>query len=303
MQHVPFTDDEIRVQCRNHLAQRTPGVDDDRANFVVLQPETSNGSFAVKIASDFDKPGLRYELAFMTFLNKLPRSNRYKVPRGYGIVKDDNRDYLVMEYLEGPTMWEVMKYGAADLPERDANDIAAALQELRNNSKCRQDLLDSNRLTPLGHWHPQSYIFSPDRDGGRSVANLEDFKDFMTVRFEKAGVDMAIVPLSGWVLTHDDLSPHNFKRCADNRIGILDLRTTFLAPFWWEFYGLHQSRETEKWIIPLKKAMHRYEMAAPEPVVQELDDKWMDWFVKQGPSYGRMERKLGKGKFESPIPT
>src|SRR6201999_1215968 len=112
--------------------------------------------FAVKIAINFEKEGLQYELAMMQFLKQSTVSKMCTIPTGYGIIEDDRSNgYLVMENLHGPTMWEIMGNGTRELSEEDANDIAAALLALRDARPLCDVLIKSNALTPLTHWHPQ----------------------------------------------------------------------------------------------------------------------------------------------------
>jgi len=65
MENVPFTRSEIVEQCRYHRQNRSS---DDLANFVVLRDRDGRDTdFAVKIASAFDREGLRYDLARAPF--------------------------------------------------------------------------------------------------------------------------------------------------------------------------------------------------------------------------------------------
>ena len=284
MDSVPYSNDEIFTQCRAHLANISSRFDDSRARFVVLQPKRSSISYAVKIDGAFEKNELEYERAFMDFLQSPPTS--YRFPKTFGIIEDEQYAYLVMEYLEGPTLWQVMREGAIELPESDADDVVTALRELHNDQQSAQKLLQSRSLTPLGHWHPQGFIFAPDGDGGRLVLNLDDFISFMTIRFNAAEINMKHVPLDEWTLAHGDVTPENFIRCTDGRLGIVDCRTTFLAPSWWEAYALRVSGADPRWLGPLEKAMKRQKMNPPEALVEEMD-KFPPWFCLQGGAYGR----------------
>ena len=285
MDGLPYTEAEIKAHCQTHLASVKSRFDDPEARFVVLPPKGAGARYAVKLAGGFQKPALNYERAFMEFLSS--DSKYYRVPKIYAMFEDKKYAYLVMEYLEGPTMWQVVKEGTTQLSPKDANDIAVAFLELRNGGKRIQDLQKAGSLTPLEHWDPQGHMFSPDGDGGRLLLNQSDFVSFMTSRFKEAGMDMSAVSLDEWVLTHGDLTPRNLKRCTDGRIGILDYRTMFLAPTWWEFYALHLCGESNFWVGPLKEAMRRQRITAPATLVEALDAKWIPWFSAKGGAWAR----------------
>lgn len=285
MEDVPFTPTEILKQCRPRL-QDPWG---DKANFVVLQDKNGQDTdFAVKIACGFDKEGLQYDLAMMQFLKQSTVSNKCTIPTGYGIIEDcSNNGYLVMQNLRGPTIWEVMDNGAQELSEEDANDIAVALLALRDARPLCDVLIKSNALTPLTHWHPQGPLFGYDNDGGRVVDDRDDFQSFMTVRFKEAKVDPEIVPVTTTVLAHGEPSPHNLKRCPNGTIGIMDLRTTFLAPAWWDYYAVHISRDGPQYAGPLKRAMISYGMGVSDDLLRELDTKFKEWFFYFGGAFAR----------------
>ncbi|KAM6493911.1 hypothetical protein JOM56_010272 [Amanita muscaria] len=289
MENVPFTPSEISEQCRSHLQDCS---DDDLANFVVLEDKNGRDTdFAVKIARDFYRDSIRYDLAMMQFLKQSTISKKYTIPTGYGIVEDGRNNYLVMENLRGPTIWEVMDNGAQVLSEDDADDIAGALLALRENRSLCDTLLKSNALTPLTHWYPEGQIFGFDNDGGRLVRDRDDFHRFMTARFNAAEVDPEIVPVTTTVLAHGEPSPHNLKRCLDGTIGIMDLRTTFLAPAWWDYYAVHICEEGPKYSEPLKRAMTTHGMGVGDDVLRELDAKFLKWFWYFGGGFARAERK------------
>ena len=244
-------------------------------------------SYAVKISGGFDKGGLLYERSFMELFQ--PPTSSYRFPKTFGIVDDGFDAYLVMEYLEGQTMWEIMQQGANELPASDANDVVNALCELRNDHQRAEKLLHIRSLTPLQHWYPQAFIFAPDGDGGRLIKDIDDFVSFLTIRFKAAEVDMDVISLSDctdWVLTHGDVTPGNFIRCADGKLGIIDTRTMFLAPSWWEAYALRAFGADPNWFTPLEKAMRRRKLTLPDAVIQELD-KFADWFSLLGGTYSR----------------
>jgi hypothetical protein len=109
----------------------------------------------------------------------------------------------------------------------------------------------------------------------------------VTVRFQAAKVDLEIVPVTTIVLAHGDPSPHNLKRCVDGTIGIMDLRTTFLAPAWWDYYAVHICEGGLKYAEPLKKAMTRHGMCVGDDVLRELDTKFRSWFCLLGGGFAR----------------
>ena len=280
MEDVPFTPSEIMKQCRPRLQDRSG----DKANFVVLQDKNGQDTdFAVKIACDFEREGLR----MMRFLKQSTISNKCTIPTGYGIIEDRSNGYLVMENLRGPTIWEVMDNGAQELSEKDANDIAIALLAIRDAQSLCDILIKSNALTPLTYWHPQGPLFGYDNDGGRLVDDRDDFHNFMTIRFKEAKIDPEIVPVTTTVLAHGEPSPHNLKRCLDGTIGVMDLRTTFLAPEWWDYYAVHISRDGSQYAKPLKRAMTRYGMGVSDDLLRELDTKFTKWFFYYGGAFAR----------------
>lgn len=279
---VPYTEEEIRTQCRKHLRKNSAW--NPQARIVKLQPRRGSVSYAVKIADGFAKDKLCYEEAFMNFFQ--PASASYRFPRSFGIIEDKFDAYLVMEYLEGPTLWQVMQEGAVELSESDANDVVDALRDLHDDQQRAQALFQTRSLTPIRHWYPQAFIFAPDGDGGRLITDLDDFISFLTVRLQAAEVDMNVVPLNEWTLAHGDVTPENFIRCTDGKLGIIDFRTTFLAPSWWEAYALRVNQAEPKWVKPLEKAMRRAEMTVPDSVKAELD-KLLRWFFVFGSAYSR----------------
>jgi hypothetical protein len=109
----------------------------------------------------------------------------------------------------------------------------------------------------------------------------------MTVRFNAAEVDPEIVPVATTVLAHGEPSPHNLKRCLDRTIGIMDLRTTFLAPAWWDYYAVHICEEGPKYAEPLKRTMTRHGMGVGDDVLRELDTKFKKWFWYFGGGFAR----------------
>lgn len=287
MENVSMREEDIKNQCRAHLAKPSEGAGRGKRNFLVLKDGGFDSSFAVKIASGFDKWGLEYDLAFMQFFEQYSSSKKYTVPIGYGIIEDDGYSYLVMQNVRGKTIWEVMDNGGQRLSDDDADAIAAAIVDMRADQGLSQLLTESNSLTPLCHWYPESPIFGYDNDGGRRVNDWTDFEKFMTVRFKEAGVDLEVVPLSPRVITHGELSPHNLKKCPDGSIGILDLRTAFAAPPWWEFYAIHSSKEDLNFAEPLMRAMIRHGMGIGDKTREELDNKFRPWFARLGGSFAR----------------
>ncbi|KAJ7750311.1 hypothetical protein B0H16DRAFT_1724711 [Mycena metata] len=205
---------------------------------------------------------LEYDMAFIELLNR-STSERYRVPKAYGIIDDGRSSYLVMDCLE------------------DANDIAAVYQDLRNDHRgLFQELIQSWSLTPLRHWWPQGYIFFRDYDGCRLVDDAHDFTDFMSTRFKEAEIDSNLVPLNeASVFIHGNPGPDNLMRCSDGKIGLLHFHMSFFGPPWWEFYALHGSPAPDRWLMPLKKAMALHGMAAPDGLIGELDEKFIFWFT------------------------
>jgi hypothetical protein len=222
-------------------------------------------------------------------LKSSTKSKTYTLPTGYGIIHDGDYRYLVMEYLEGPTMWEVMGNGAHELLEDCANKIAAVVQELRQSLQLCESLLKLNALTPLVHWYPQSTIFVLDNDGGRVLDDITDFIGFMNH-------DRSL-PRSWSQLECRSSSPkrdHSWraftkklKLCPDGINGIMDLQTTFVTPTWWKYYALHAAHYGPKYTNPLKKAMVRYGMDASSEIIDQLDFKFIPWFAKLGGAWSR----------------
>ncbi|GJJ12160.1 hypothetical protein Clacol_006401 [Clathrus columnatus] len=220
MDKVPFKSADIIKQCRDHFRAH-PGTSDIMDHFVILKDSKGNEtSFGVKIGDFFEGHVLTYDDTMMRALKSKTKPKNFTIPTRYGTISDED-DYLVMENLEGKTIWEIMENGTRELPESCANKIAAAIHELRQNS---------DALTPQVHWYPQGGIFPYDNEGGRVVTNIKDFLNFMTVRFQYAGIKLDDVPLTPRVITHGGLSPRNLKLCPDGTIGFMDLRTSFVGP-------------------------------------------------------------------------
>ena len=177
-----------------------------------------------------------------------------------------------------------MDNGAQDLSEEDANDIAGALLALREDRSLCDTLLKSNALTSPTHWYPKGQMFGFDNNGGPLV---HDRGDFHTARFNAAEVDPEIVPVTTTVLAHGDPSPRNLKRCLDGPIRIVDLRTTFLAPAWWDYYAVHICEGGPKYTEPLKSAMTRHGMGVGDDLLRELNTKFIKWFWCFGGGFAR----------------
>ncbi|KAJ7212198.1 hypothetical protein GGX14DRAFT_447903 [Mycena pura] len=292
MESVRLTSAEIKQQCHDRLRQRPPPFSDDKSNYVVLCDKYGQETeFAVKIADAFSADQLQYDLAMMQFFKNGPASDKYTTPTGYGILEDTNYSFLVMERLSGQTTWERMNNGADDLSPADATAIAEALEALQKDRIRSSILIRGNKLTPLTHWHPQGQLFGYDNDGGRMVDDRDDFHSFLKVRFEEAEVDPEVVSVTTDCLAHGEPSPHNLIHCPDGRIAFLDLRTTFLAPRWWDYYAVHRSIGGSKYSEPLKRAMERCGMGIDQRVLAELDDKFLPWFCRLGGAWARRENK------------
>ncbi|GJJ12164.1 hypothetical protein Clacol_006405 [Clathrus columnatus] len=290
MDKVPFEPAEIIKQCRDHFRAH-PDASDVMDHFVVLKDSKGNEtSFGVKIGDVFDGYILTYDNTMMQALKSKTKPKNFTIPTRYGTISERN-DYLVMENLEGPTIWEIMENGTRELPQSCAIKIAAAVHELRQSMEFCNSLIESDALTPRVHWYPQGGIFPYDNEGGRVITSIQDFTNFMTLRFQRAGIDLKDVPLTPLVMTHGGLSPRNLKLCPDGTIGFMDLRTSFVGPTWWEYYALRVSDEDPKFTEPLKKAMIRYGISASNKIMFELDKKFIPWFARYGGALARYENE------------
>jgi hypothetical protein len=99
---------------------------------------------------------------------------------------------------------------------------------------------------------------------------------------QRGRVDPEIVPVT--VLAHGGPSLHNLKRCLN---GTMDLRTTFLAPAWWNYYAVHTCKEGPKYAKPLRRAMTRHGRDVGDDILRELDTKFTKWFWHFGGAFAR----------------
>ncbi|GJJ12162.1 hypothetical protein Clacol_006403 [Clathrus columnatus] len=189
MDKVPFEPAKIIKQCRDHFRAH-PDTSDVMDHFVILKDSKGDEtSFGVKIRDVFEGYVLTYDNTMMQALKSKTKPKNFTIPTRYGTISEED-DYLVMENLEGPTIWEIMENGTRDLPESCANKIAAAVYELRQSVEFCNSLIESNALTPRVHWYPQGGIFPYDNEGGRVITGIQDFTNFMTLHFQHAGIDL-----------------------------------------------------------------------------------------------------------------
>ncbi|KAK3170822.1 hypothetical protein OEA41_002906 [Lepraria neglecta] len=315
MNSIPFSIPEIVKQGRDHL---TAGKGDEtQRNFVVLKRDGADSEYCVRMGSDFDAPLLRDELAMMNHLKAYNPSKKLAFPTGYMVIEDRWEGYLANGGPEGPiygqnrqrtasnrlleshrkqssnglqqpgpTMWEAMKSGALRLSRKDADDIAEVLEALRESLKLRNSLPDSNALTPLGPWKPQAHFFAIDGDGGPMLKDTMELQAFMTKRLGLAQCDPAAVNLTNKRYIPGDLSPHNFKRLPDGRIGVLDCGRSFFGPGWWDVSGLRIAGEDTKWTEPLLKSLSDRGMSTTTAHDASMD-KFARWFTQFGAAVAR----------------
>lgn len=229
MENVPFTVAEIKRQAK--LYRKRPPSDPGPRNFKVLvDADGKESKFAIKMCLNIGYSTLRMELSILNYLSANVKSKRFVTSEGYGLIVDGLWELLVMEFLEGETIWEIMKEGQSILSNKDADDIAAAYIELRTSLS-----LESSKLTPHGSWDPFGHIFI---DGGRNLEDRRDFESFMRIRLEKAGISLADMPLFPYVFTSGDISPYNVIRLPDGRLGLFDREMSGWLPEWWELGAL-----------------------------------------------------------------
>ncbi|KAF8587575.1 hypothetical protein K439DRAFT_809994 [Ramaria rubella] len=293
MKDVPFSELEIKEQCKSYRDAKLGGL--TMRNFVVLKKDGIDSQYAVKMAWARDIVGLnplQSELDWMHHLKAHHDSKKVTFPTGYGIIKDGIWGLLVMQNLPGPTIWEEMGEGEYPLSDKTANDIAAVLQELRENTKLRDNLPSPTALTPSGCWNPQGHIFPPDGEGGRLLDDRLDYQEFMSYRMKEASCNESIIPLTESIFTHGDISPHNIKRLPNGSLGLYDFEMSFFGPGWSEAYALYAADEESKYGEPLMKALIRCGMGIDEDTRRELDN-FRFWFAKLGGAVAREERELG----------
>ncbi|KAH7910736.1 hypothetical protein BJ138DRAFT_72075 [Hygrophoropsis aurantiaca] len=300
---VPFTDLEIIAQCKNYRDAKLGGPTTQR--FVVLEQHGVPTQYAVKMGGVFELP-LQHELDWMNHLNAQHTSSKVTFPTGYGIVDDgDEYSLLVMQNIPGRTMWEEMREGRDPLSDADADDIAAVVQELRANTALCDNLPSPNVLTPSGSWYAQGHMFPPFNEGGRVLADRQDYHAFMLARLKSAfgfhkddpndGVEYdaarsAVLPTLGErVFTHGDLSPHNIKRLPDGRLGIFGFGMSFFGPGWAEPYAVLIAGEDEKYAKPLREAFARRGMDVCADLKDELWE-FRRWHFVFGCTFSLAER-------------
>jgi len=284
MKGVPFSDLDIKEQCKSYRNAKLGDL--STKNFVVLKKRGVDSQYAVKMAGGFEVPVLKYELDWMNHLRTHHISKKVTFPTGYGIIIDGDWGLLVMQNIPGQTMWEEMGKGDHPLSDKDADDIAAVLQELRKNTKLRDSLPSPRALTPSGPWNPQGYIFSPENDGGRLLDDKLDYQKFMSYRLKEALGNESTIPLTESIFTHGDISPHNIKRLPDGRLGLYDFQMSFFGPGWSEAYALYAANEKSEYTEPLMKAFIRHGMGVDEGMKRELDN-FRIWFARFGGAVAR----------------
>ncbi|KZP17018.1 hypothetical protein FIBSPDRAFT_1047131 [Athelia psychrophila] len=235
MSSLPFTDDYIKKSCKAYRKSKQGGA--TKRNFHVLKDGAGKETdYAVKMAHGYGTPGLRHERDCMLHLSTYVDPKKVVIPKGYTFIQDGDWGLLVVQNIPGKTMWELMDDGNEELSPNDANDIANAIQELRNVVQQPSD----EALTPSAIlWNIKGHIFKPDNDGGRALQTKKEFEDFMDDRLTKVTGTTSRLPDAGYVFTHGDLSPHNIKRLPDGRLAILDYDMSFFAPTYWEPYALY----------------------------------------------------------------
>lgn len=265
MENVPFTVAEIKRQAKLHRT-KPPGDQGSRNFKVLVDADGKESTFAIKMSMNFGCSTLRIELSILNYLSDNIKSNNFVTSKGYGLIDDGLWELLVMEFLEGETVWEIMKKGQRSLSNKDADDIAAAYVELRTSLS-----LESSKLTPYGGWNPLGHVFPFDNDGGRYLEDRRDFESFMCIRLENAGISLADMPLFPYVFTSGDISPYNVKRLPDGRLGLFDWDMTAWLPAWWELGALILSPYDEaKYKKPLLNAFERRGIVVGESFGVEL---------------------------------
>lgn len=119
MENVPFTVAEIKRQAklpRTRWSSSDPG----QINFkVIVDADGKESKFAIKMCSNnMGCSTLRMELSILNYLSANVKSKRFVTSEGYGLIVDGVWELLVMEFLEGESIWEIMKEGRVFCPKK-----------------------------------------------------------------------------------------------------------------------------------------------------------------------------------------
>lgn len=126
MENVPFTAAEIKRQAKLHRTRWSPSDPGPRNFTVLVDTDGKESKFAIKMCGNIGCSTLRIELFILNYLSDNVKSNNFVTSKGYGLIVDGLWELLVMEFLEGETIWEMRKEGQSILSNKDADDIAAA---------------------------------------------------------------------------------------------------------------------------------------------------------------------------------
>lgn len=214
---------------------------------------SSYGRGLVKISeSIFVKFGLDItpaEAATQKYAWEQVDSNVFRVPQPYRYFQDRSQGleltigYLVMEYIDGTSMSEYLKYATADEREATADAIVRLLNHLPTTP-----VSVTQGPGPVGCGPPRGYLWS-EGGIGSSFASLTDMESWLNrlLMDYQPGYqgDLFNFTTSELSMCHTDLAPRNIILQPNGQLAVLDWGSAGFYPRVFETYAFRTCADRE----------------------------------------------------------
>lgn len=215
------------------------------------------GSTIVKINSKLVvKYGKRVKEEEANIMKYLKENTSVPVPDVKKVYKKDNITYIVMEYIEGKTLEEIILNLDNESFEKIIKEIKKYLNEIRN--------IKGNKLGSINNKPYDNCLFQ-DPKPTKMFLNIEQFNDYWINKVKNIMPDHHILAIKnvipnnrGIVFSHGDLTTKNIIIKDNKIVSIIDWELAGLYPESWEYFRMLSYPDDEKWHSNINKIIKPY---------------------------------------------
>lgn len=216
------------------------------------------GSTIVRINSDIIvKYGSRVKQEEADIMKYLKEKTSIPIPEVKNIYKKDNITYIVMEYIEGETLENIISNINNKDFEKIMSEIKKYLNELRN--------IKGNILGSINDGPYNNCLFQNPKPE-TSFSNINQFNDYWINKVKEIMPNYHILAIKNVlpnnrdiVFSHGDLTTKNIIIKDNKIVSIIDWELAGWYPESWEYFRmLSYSIDNEKWHDSVNKIIKPY---------------------------------------------